>query len=147
MVGRQRLQDAFLPAGSCRCVDTLSPVVGGVGIVTLRRTHADCFLNAGTCCVCHIWSQVELQQIRNTQPELLENPEAQQQIQQLSQADDVLQQRKAAVTQLALVLELAKDLEAAQASLDAQQQRPGAAASLMDDPEQLAQMLGVLDDE
>ena len=37
--------------------------------------------------------------------------------------------------------------EAAQASLDAQQQRPGAAASLMDDPEQLAQMLGVLDDE
>jgi hypothetical protein len=90
---------------------------------------------------------VELQQIRNTQPELLENPEAQQQIQQLSHADDVLQQRKAAVTQLALVLEVAQDLEAAQASLDAQQQGPGRAAALMDDPEQLAQMLGVLDDE
>jgi predicted component of type VI protein secretion system len=91
--------------------------------------------------------QTELQQIRNSQPELLENPEAQQQIQQLMQADEVLQQRKAAVAQLALVLELSKDLEAAQASLDAPPGPEAAAAALLNDPEQLAQMLGIDDDE
>lgn len=93
------------------------------------------------------WVQAELQQIRNTQPELLENPDAQQQIQQLAQADDVLQQRKAAIAQLALVLEIAQDTEAAQASLDALQGPEAAAAALLDDPEQLAQMLGITGDE
>ncbi len=92
--------------------------------------------------------QAELQQIRNTQPQLLENPEAQQQIQQLAQADEVLQQRKIAVAQLALVLEIAKDLEAAQANLETQPGGPGSAAeAFMDDPEQLAQMLGISDEE
>lgn len=89
-------------------------------------------------------TQAELQQVRNTQPQLLENPEAQQQIQQLAYADEVLQQRTTAVTQLGLVLEVAADLDAAQASLDAQQQGPeAAAAALLDDPEQLAQLLGM----
>jgi len=88
--------------------------------------------------------KAELQQIRNAQPQLLENPEAKQRIEQLAHADDVLQQRKAAVTQLALVLELAQDLDAAQESLDSQQSSD-AAAAFLDDPEQLAQMLGVND--
>lgn len=104
------------------------------------------------CSLPCLWlSQAELQQIRNTEPQLLENPEAQQQIQQLAAADDVLQQRKAAVAQLALVLELAKDLDAARASLDAPSGGPesagAAAAALFDDPEQLAQMLGITADD
>lgn len=106
-------------------------------------SHDDVACRRLCCC----WVQTELQQIRNTQPQLLENPEAQQQIQQLAQADEVLQQRNQAVTQLALVLEVAQDLDAALASLDAQAQGPeAAAAAFMDDPEQLAQFLGI-DDE
>jgi hypothetical protein len=92
--------------------------------------------------------QAELQQIRNTQPQLLENPEAQQQIQQLAQADEVLQQRKIAVAQLALVLEIAKDTEAAQMNMDTEPTgMDSAAAAFIDDPEQLAQMLGIDDEE
>jgi hypothetical protein len=60
----------------------------------------------------------------------------------------VLQQRKTAVAQLALVLELAKDLEAAQENLDTQMAgSESAVAAFMDDPEQLAQMLGIDDEE
>lgn len=60
----------------------------------------------------------------------------------------MLQQRKTAVAQLALVLELAKDLEAAQENLDTQMAgSESAAATFMDDPERLAQMLGIDDEE
>lgn len=90
------------------------------------------------CCL--LFAQVELQQLRNTQPQLLDNPEAQQQIEQLAQADKVLQQRKAAVAQLALVLELASDLDAAQASLS-ETGPEAAAAALLDDPERLFEVL------
>lgn len=59
----------------------------------------------------------------------------------------MLQQRKAAVAQLALVLEIAQDLEAAQASLEAPPGPEAAAAALLNDPERLAKMLGFDDDD
>jgi len=84
--------------------------------------------------------------VRNQQPNLLETPEAQQHMQQVAHADEVLQQRKAAVLQLAYVLDLAQDLDAAERKLASGEvsKLPGELGDLS--LEQLAALLGA-DDE
>jgi hypothetical protein len=64
-------------------------------------------------------AQTELQQVRNSQPELLQTPEAKQHIAQVAAADEALQRRKTAVGQLAYVLDIAQDLDGAEASFAA----------------------------
>jgi hypothetical protein len=63
--------------------------------------------------------QTELQQVRNSQPQLLQSPEAKQHMAQVAAADEALQRRKTAVGQLAYVLDIAQDLDAAEASFAA----------------------------
>lgn len=92
-------------------------------------------------------SQAELQQVRNTQPELLNSPEAQDHIRQVAAADEVLQRRKAAVAQLTYVLQVAQDLDAAErsfaASRESSRQQASAAPGDLPSPEDLAALLGI----
>jgi hypothetical protein len=108
--------------------------------VPARRRHGRaslCFASA---------LQAELQQVRNTQPGLLNSPEAPERVQQLAAADAVLQQRRTAIAQLAFVIEVAGDLDAAAARLGSPASaQEDTAAALMQDPERLAQLLGITD--
>ncbi|WIA21341.1 hypothetical protein OEZ85_000568 [Tetradesmus obliquus] len=62
-------------------------------------------------------AQTELQQVRNSQPQLLRSPEAQQHIAQVAAADEALRRRKTAVGQLAYILDIAQDLDGAERAL------------------------------
>lgn len=63
-------------------------------------------------------------------------------MQQVAAADEVLQRRKAAVTQLAYVLNLAQDLDAADRSLQASSMRQEGGPGGLSMQEQLAALLG-----
>lgn len=82
--------------------------------------------------------QTEIQKARNANPQLLESPEAKQHMQQVAAADAALQRRKAAIGQLTYVLDIAQDLDAAEQSLTARQDK-----SEDGDMENLAALLGV----
>ena len=82
--------------------------------------------------------QYEIQKARNNNPQLLESPEAKQHIQQVGDADAALQRRKLAVGQLAYVLDIAQDLDAAERSLVADKDKTGE-----EQMENLAALLGM----
>jgi hypothetical protein len=69
-------------------------------------------------CLLLLLLQTELQQVRNSHPQLLESAEAKQHIAQVAAADEALQRRKTAVGQLAYVLDVAQDLDAAKRALE-----------------------------
>lgn len=82
--------------------------------------------------------QLEIQKARNANSQLLESPEAKQHIQQVAAADAALQRRKIAVGQLAYVLDIAQDLDAAERSLAADRDQAGSGQM-----EDLAALLGM----
>lgn len=83
--------------------------------------------------------QLEIQKARNANPELLQTPEARQHIQQVQAADAALQRRKLAVGQLAYVLDIAQDLDAAERGLAS-----SSGEGLTGDDEQMAEELAAL---
>lgn len=82
--------------------------------------------------------QYEIQKARNNNPQLLESPEAQQHIQQVTAADTALQRRKIAAGQLAYVLDIAQDLDAAEKAVSAEKDKTGD-----EEMDELATLLGM----
>eukprot|EP00878_Enallax_costatus_P027497 GHUV01029616.1.p3 GENE.GHUV01029616.1~~GHUV01029616.1.p3 ORF type:complete len:182 (+),score=84.18 GHUV01029616.1:2696-3241(+) len=104
------------------------------GLELLQQAKDD--MQQLTCAVTE--AQYDIQKARKNNPQLLESQEAKQHIQQVEAADAALQRRKLAVGQLAYVLDIAQDLDAAERTLAVEKDNAGG-----EQMENLAALLGM----